>query len=179
MVLWVTRTQYCLLTLYWQKLHPSLQEVGTARGMRDERSYWPQTWHRENILVFASINKLPLHCTCNTKVIESNMFALKRTYLYSLLFKMHVWTTLQIVFAISYLGAKQEEAMYLEDGLGLSPPLLHQTVTDWASGRVVCLWCHLTVAPIASPPPSQASHDTQFRTISDKQTFNIIIIQLS
>ena len=135
MVLWVTRTQYCLLTLYWQKLHPGLQEVGTARGMRDERSYWPQTWHRENILVFASINKLPLHCTCNTKVIESNMFALKRTYLYSLLFKMHVWTTLQIVFAISYLGAKQEEAMYLEDGLGLSPPLLHQTVTDWASGE--------------------------------------------
>ncbi len=28
--------------------------------------------------------------------------------------------------------------MYLEDGLGLSPPLLHQTVTDWwiTFGRV-------------------------------------------
>ena len=40
---------------------------------RNERSHWPQTWHRENILVFASINKLPLHCACNTKVIESNI----------------------------------------------------------------------------------------------------------
>ena len=106
MVLWVTRTQYCLLTLYWQKLHPSLQEVGAARGMRDERSHWPQTWHRENILVFASINKLPLHCTCNTKVIESNMFALKRTYLYSLMFKMHVWTTLQNSICYLILGSQ-------------------------------------------------------------------------
>ena len=39
----VGRTQYCLLTLYWQKLHPSSQEVGTARGMRGPIDLRPGT----------------------------------------------------------------------------------------------------------------------------------------
>ena len=71
---WVTRTQYCLLT------EVASQFTRSRECKRNEKSHWPQNWHWENIPVFASINKLPLHCTCNTKVSKSNVFALKRIH---------------------------------------------------------------------------------------------------